>query len=120
MYKSLLVLLMISSSYAHAAIQDDANSALLENISRFNQYEQTATEMSQGQTNIVPASAQQNQMVQATPQVVTTPTRVSPNPSQVGQTTTGSSSVYESVKILISSGTLSDKEKIKLISMLSS
>ncbi|HGY9615362.1 TPA: hypothetical protein ACRZZI_003713 [Vibrio harveyi] len=118
MNKAPLIMLLMVSACAHAATADDANSALLENIARFDKYEQTAREMSSGQSDLIQVNQQQNQTASSEPALVMPAT--APQIKQTATPETASSSVYQSIKILIESGTLTDKEKIKLISALSS
>ncbi|CAH1550207.1 hypothetical protein [Vibrio rotiferianus] len=118
MNKSPLILLLMASACAHAATTNDANGALLENIARFDKYEQTAREMSSGQSDLIQASQHQNQ-AEPSKSALVLPSTV----SSIKQTSTlesAGSSVYQSIKILIDSGNLTDKEKINLINALSS
>lgn len=115
MKKVTLILIMLASSGAYAATNDDANSALMENISRFQQYEQSAQQMAQGRSSVAPV--QHSQIVAPVSQ-----TEAQPAPSASAPQTNpanANSSVYDSIKILIESGNLTDKQKIKLISKLS-
>ncbi len=118
MNKAPLILLIMASTCVHAATPDDANSALLENMARFDQYEQTAQQMSHGQTDMSQLVKQQNQTPPSQPTQVM-PSKA-PQIQQARTPDTANSSVYQSIKILIESGNLTDKEKIKLISALSS
>ncbi|MCY9852618.1 hypothetical protein [Vibrio mediterranei] len=118
MNKAALILLLMTSACAHATTTDDSNSAVLENIARFNKYEQTAKDMSNGQSDLVQTSPQQYQKEPSQPKIVMPSTAI---PSKLSTVSTSSdSSVYQSIKILIRSGHLTDKEKMKLISALSS
>ncbi|GEA52255.1 hypothetical protein VIN01S_30590 [Vibrio inusitatus NBRC 102082] len=117
MKKTILLILLVASSCAHAAATNDANSAVMENITRFEQYEQTAQQMSQGESQMISPDYQSNQMSQASQPIMSKQSKTmdsTPTPTQAD------SSVYQSIKILIESGNLTDKQKIKLISQLSS
>ncbi|MCG9625425.1 hypothetical protein L1D34_11270 [Vibrio mediterranei] len=118
MNKAALILLLVTSACAHATTADDSNSAVLENIARLNKYEQTAKEMSNGKSDMVQISQQQYQKAPSQPQVVMPTTATSSK--QTAAPTSAKSSVYQSIKILIESGNLTEKDKMKLISALSS
>ncbi len=118
MNKAPLILLLMASACVHAAPTNDANGALLENIARFDKYEQTAREMSSGQSDLIQASQHQNQTVPSKSAPIL-PSSVS-SIKQTATPETAESSVYQSIKILIDSGNLTEKEKINLINALSS